>query len=110
MDTLYELYTRLEPAPLDRDAFENRALENAGELAEGGVRLEEFLSEYAGAFDEDLGFLEVAAMIEAQALDFYLRCKQKAELPETVETLELLAREEKAHLRILGRHMVRPEA
>ena len=71
------------------------------------MNLDEFIEEYADAFDKDQGFLQIAAMIEAQALDYYLRCAQRAQSSETQDILQLLAREEKAHLKLIGRFMDR---
>ena len=103
-DTLYELYKRLDGS-LSQDEFEAAALKSAGSEAEGGVEIGVFLEEFPEAFDSDQGMLQLSAMVEAQALDYYLRCARKAESDETREVLQLLAREEKAHLKLLGRFM-----
>lgn len=103
-DTLFTLYGRLPGADLSRDDFEEAALKGEGEV-EGGVPVSEFLDQYPAAFDDDQGVLQLAAMVEAQALDFYQRCAERAENEATREVLLLLAREEKAHLKILGKAM-----
>lgn len=104
-DTLYTLYKKIIGEDISRDAFEQVAFDSVGFTAEGGIDIEDFIEEYAEAFDEDLGILQVASMIEAQALDYYLRCAMRAESDETRDVLQLLAREEKAHLKLIGKFM-----
>jgi len=104
-DTLYTLYKRLVEGGAPREPFEEQALKTIGEAAEGGVVIQEFIDEYAEAFDTEEGVLQVAAMIEAQALDYYLRCAARAQDNKTRDILQLLAREERAHLKLLGRFM-----
>ncbi|MDC0335755.1 rhodanese-like domain-containing protein [Pseudodesulfovibrio sp.] len=104
-DTLFNLYTRIIGEKLDRDLFESEAFKSVDFAAEGGVDIQEFVEEHGDAFDDDQGILQIAAMVEVQALDYYLRCAMKAENPETEKILQLLAREEKAHLKLLGKYM-----
>ncbi|AMK11365.1 rhodanese-like domain-containing protein [Pseudodesulfovibrio indicus] len=108
-DTLYELYTRVVDEPMSRDEFEETALRNLAEEVEGGVPIGEFLDQFPGAFDDDQGVLQLASMVEAQALDYYLRCVRRSKVEETRKVLQILAREEKAHLKVLGKHMDRRE-
>ncbi|WP_319584458.1 rhodanese-like domain-containing protein [uncultured Pseudodesulfovibrio sp.] len=104
-DVLYELYTRIADEVMSREEFEQVALRNATDMAEGGVPVSEFMDHFPGAFDDDRGVLELASMVEAQALDYYLRCAMRAKTKETQDVLQLLAREEKAHLKLIGRFM-----
>ena len=104
-DMLHTLYGKITGETPVYDAFEAMALDGSSGLGEGGVDLSAFLEAHADAFDGDQGVLHFAAMVEAQALDYYLRCAARAEDGDTRATLELLAREEKAHLKVLGRHM-----
>lgn len=104
-DVLYELYTRTAEEVMSRDEFEEMALRNASDMAEGGVPVSEFMDRFPGAFDDDRGVLELASMVEAQALDYYLRCALRAKSDDTRDVLQLLAREEKAHLKLLGKYM-----
>lgn len=106
-DTLYNLYKRLVEGGAPREPFEEQALKTIGEAAEGGVVIQDFIDIYAEAFDTEEGVLQVAAMVEAQALDYYLRCAAQAQNSETTDLLQLLAREERAHLKLLGRFMDR---
>lgn len=108
--TLYNLYNKIVGDPVPLEMFEEVALGSAESLSEGGVDLEEFIEEYAEAFDEDFGVLQLAAMIEAQAMDYYLRCARRAKDPETEETLQLLARQERGHLKLVGKFMDRRDA
>lgn len=110
MKTLYSLYARTTEAPMERGHFEQEALNRAGALAEGGVDIQEFIDEHAEAFAGRQGILQVAAMVEAQALDYYLRCAMRANNPEARKTLQIMAREEKAHLKLVGKFMDRPKA
>lgn len=106
METLINLYERLTGERPDADSMAELAGKTDVSSAEGGVvDIQEFVDEYAEAFQGDLGVLEVAAMVEAQALDYYLRCAARAESEKTADTLQLLAREEKAHLKLVGRQL-----
>ena len=106
-DALFGLYSRLTGERVGHDDFERMASGAAQGLGEGGIDISAFLDEHGEAFDGDHGVLQLAAMVEAQALDYYLRCAARAERDDARETLQLLAREEKAHLRLLGKHMDR---
>lgn len=103
--TLFNLFGKLSGSGMDQQSFEEVALKKKGAAVEGGVTISRYLDEYPHAFDDDQGILQLASVIEAQALDYYLRCAAKAESEETKEVLQLLAREEKAHLKLLGKFM-----
>jgi rubrerythrin len=49
------------------------------------------------------GVIDVAMMVETQALDLYLRMAAESSNLVTKEVLFEIAQEEKAHLRALGR-------
>ena len=104
-DTLYNLYLKITGEKMTRDGFEKDAFDSVGFTAEGGVDIEDFLEEHGPAFEDEQGVLQLATMVEAQALDYYLRCAMKIENPETLRVLQILAREEKAHLKLLGKFM-----
>jgi len=108
-DTLYTLYTRIADQPLEREVFEAKAEVCSVTSGEGGVDVQEFIDDYAEGLEGDAGVLQVASMIEAQALDYYLRCAMQADNPETEDMLQLLAREEKAHLKLIAKFMDREE-
>lgn len=103
--TLINLYEKLAGERPEVAAMGEMAAQTVGSVAEGGVDIQEFIEDYGEAFEGDFGVLEVAAMVEAQALDYYLRCAAKADSPDTVDILQLLAREEKAHLKLVGRQL-----
>ena len=106
-DTLFNLYCRIAGKEVDRKQFEILAHDAAGSSVEGGVEIEEFLDEHPDAFDDEQGILQLATMVEAQALDYYLRCVARTDSEDTQNVLHTLAREEKAHLKLLGRSMDR---
>jgi rhodanese-related sulfurtransferase/rubrerythrin len=108
-DVLYELYTRIADEVMSRNEFEEMALRNASDMAEGGVPVSEFMDRFPGAFDDARGVLELASMVEAQALDYYLRCAMRAKSDDTRDVFQLLAREEKAHLKLIGKYMDRQD-
>jgi rubrerythrin len=53
------------------------------------------------------GYLELAMMIETQALDLYLRMASESANPITKEVLFRVSEEEKAHLTLLGQYLDR---
>lgn len=106
-DTLFGLYQKILDEKMSRRLFEEVALSDMDDAVEGGVSIQGYLDTFGDAFDEDQGVLQFASMVEAQALDYYLRCARRAENPEAREVFELLAREEKAHLKLLARFMDR---
>ena len=74
---------------------------------EGGVTQKVFLETNKEYLGTPKGALEAAMMFEAQALDLYMRFALKAEADESLELLRTLAEEEKSHLKLLGKIMVR---
>ncbi|WP_147821074.1 rhodanese-like domain-containing protein [Salidesulfovibrio onnuriiensis] len=104
-DVLYRMYAKVEDAPLDRATFEARVLGTAGGMTEGGVEIETFLEEHGELFEGLEGIVMLSMMIESQAYDYYMRCSRASLNSETREAFGLLAREEQAHLRLLGRRM-----
>jgi rhodanese-related sulfurtransferase/rubrerythrin len=72
-------------------------------IMEGGIDGGEFLSRNEPFLRTVPGVIDVAMMIETQALDLYLRMAQESRRPETREVLFQIAEEEKAHLAALGR-------
>jgi len=105
MDVLFGHYRAIMGEPMDRRLFEEVALSDGGGASEGGVSIQHYLDALGDTFDEDQGVLQFASMVEAQALDYYLRCSRRAENPEAREVFETLAREERAHLKLLARFM-----
>ena len=99
---LFNLYRTLDPDVGDKETFEaNISLD----IMEGGFTTEEFLEQNSTIMDTVAGVLNIAMMLETQALDLYLRYSQKAKNEESKTVLYNIAEEEKSHLAILGRLM-----
>ncbi len=73
------------------------------EILEGGFRLDEFMAQNQHLMDDREKVLEMAIMLESQALDLYLRFAEKIQLETTRDFLYGIAQEEKHHLAALGR-------
>ncbi len=96
---LYELYLTIEPNPRDLSEFE------AGislEMTEGGFGRDKLLAQSRSAFTSAAGALDFAMMLEAQAMDLYMRYADKSEDQQVKAILFKMADEEKAHLKSLG--------
>ena len=96
---LFELYQRQEPSVTDVGTFEAQILSKA---MEGGLTTEEFMAAHRAAMDTVPAVLELAMIIEAQALDLYLRYSERSTDPDTQGLLQGIADEEKSHLAALG--------
>ncbi|MFZ5453070.1 MAG: rhodanese-like domain-containing protein [Thermodesulfobacteriota bacterium] len=94
-ERLAGLYRQLEPEGKDLPAL---MAEREPALMEGGFKPREFLQQNAAWMKSLPEMLELAMMLETQALDLYLRFAAKLTHPETQEVLYTLAQEEKAHL------------
>ncbi len=75
------------------------------ELIEGGIDVAAFLRENERFLQTVSGYLELTMMIEAQALDLYLRMGNESRNPVTKEVLLQISEEEKGHLMMLGRYL-----
>ena len=99
---LFNLYLTFEPDFADKAAFEAGIF---SDIMEGGFTTEEFLEQNKPAMQTVEGVLNVAMMLETQALDLYLRYSQKIKDEKGRTVLYEIAQEEKAHLASLGRLM-----
>jgi len=97
---LLELYVKLEPSKKDLRALDSEA-DNT--IMEGGFNIEDFLQQNEPFLQSTHHVIDLAMMLETQALDLYLRFSQKTDSAETKDVLFKLADEEKAHLAALGR-------
>ena len=70
---------------------------------EGGIDTVEFLATNEKFLQTFTGIIDVAMMVETQALDLYLRMAAESRNAASKEVLLEIAEEEKAHLRALGR-------
>ena len=102
--TLFKIAERLDPSIMDEGELEKRA---AIDALEGGITAEVLMEQNQDYLRTAKGVVETAMMIEAQALDLYMRYADKADNEEAVKLLRQLAEEEKNHLRVLGRLMDR---
>lgn len=99
-EKVYERYQALVPDAPDMAAFE---ADMNPEIMEGGFRVKEFLEENQPWMKTTGQILELAMMLETQALDLYLRFAEKSREEGTKQVLFKLADEEKVHLKTLGR-------
>jgi rubrerythrin len=98
-DRLFELYLAVESSPLERGAFE---VEINSEMTEGGFNPDELLERNLPSFKSAPDVLNFAMMLEAQAMDLYMRYADKSEDQKVKDILFKMADEEKAHLKSLG--------
>ncbi|MBI4773043.1 MAG: ferritin family protein [Deltaproteobacteria bacterium] len=75
------------------------------EVLEGGYNIRAFLEEVKPRIETVPDALGVAIMLEAQALDLYMRFAYETEKDGSKEILYSIAEEEKSHLKSLGRLM-----
>lgn len=78
---------------------------NSTEIMEGGVKLAEFLHKMKNYMNTKVDILEMAMMLEIQALDLYNRMAQKSSIPSTRELFFRLADEEQMHLGFLAKEL-----
>ncbi len=96
---LFELYLSVESSPLDRETFE---AETNSEMTEGGFNPDQLLEQNLPTFKSAADVLNFAMMLEAQAMDLYMRYAEKCENQTVKAILFKMANEEKAHLTSLG--------
>jgi len=96
---LFETYGRVVPGGRDLGSFEASIVPDT---LEGGFSTKEFLADNQAHLQTALGVLDLAMMLETQALDLYLRFADRCGQPQTKEVLYSLAGEEKDHLTTLG--------
>jgi rhodanese-related sulfurtransferase/rubrerythrin len=99
---LLEILAEVDSPITDPDAYEANLRPS---ILEGGLNLNEFMKENESFFGTLQGVLELAMMIETQALDLYLRFADKTLNERTKKALLVIADEEKAHLISLGNLM-----
>lgn len=96
---LSDLYGKIEPSGEDLESLGSDAGE---EMMEGGFNIQAFTQQNEAFLDTPHRVIDLAMMLETQALDLYLRFSQKTENKDTKAVLFKLADEEKAHLALLG--------
>jgi sulfur-carrier protein adenylyltransferase/sulfurtransferase len=103
-ERLFDLYAAMQPTPPGKETFESDVV--AG-VMEGGFTTETFLKQNENAMETVPDLLNIAMMLEAQALDLYMRYAGKIQDEVGKGVLHDLAEEEKGHLASLGRLMDR---
>jgi rhodanese-related sulfurtransferase/rubrerythrin len=96
---LLEILAEIDSPIADTDAYE---ADIRPSILEGGFGLNDFMKENESFFGSVQGVLDLAMMLETQALDLYLRFAEKSTAERTKAALFNIADEEKAHLRSLG--------
>jgi len=76
-------------------------------LMEGGIDLAEFMHQNERYLETVPGYLEIAMMVETQALDLYVRMASESINPITRAVLFRIGDEEKTHLAMLGQYLER---
>jgi len=98
-EKLFKLYLDLDKSITGREAFEAKI--ESGTM-EGGFTTEEFIEKNSNFMKTVPGIIDLAMMLETQALDLYLRYTQKISDNKGKAILFGIADEEKAHLAALG--------
>jgi len=98
-DRLFDLYQSIADSPVDRENFE---AERIATVMEGGFTADDFNAYNRSALPTTEDVLSLAMMLEAQAMDLYLRYADRRVDHEAKKILCQLADEEKAHLHSLG--------
>ena len=96
---LFELYQTVDSESGSLETFE-AAVES--EMIEGGFSLDFLIEHHLPFFKTPANVLNFAMMLEAQAMDLYMRYADWSEHERVKEILFKMADEEKAHLKSLG--------
>jgi sulfur-carrier protein adenylyltransferase/sulfurtransferase len=80
------------------DGFQSR-------LMEGGIDMNAFMEQNHSFLNDVSGYLDMAMMIETQALDLYMRMAADSRNEQTRKILHRIGNEEKAHLDLLGKYL-----
>jgi rhodanese-related sulfurtransferase/rubrerythrin len=97
-ERLQEQYRHMVPA-----GEASLAPAQGAEILEGGFKMQEFLEQNAAYLETVPQVLDLAMMVETQALDLYLRFAGRCSQDAAREVLFGIAEEEKMHLASLGR-------
>ena len=96
---IFILYQSLDPSVTNCQKFETRLVSDA---MEGGFMVEEFIEKNLSGRQSVLNVLNVSMMLEAQALDLYMRYSDRCVSENAKEILYYLAEQEKQHLNRIG--------
>ena len=98
-ENLLDLCRSMVSGEFDAEAFE---ASSASGVMEGGYTAEQFMHANERFLGSVAGLLDLSMMVEAQALDLYLRFAGKVDDQQSKQVLYKIADEEKAHLTALG--------
>lgn len=98
-ERLEGMYAELDAQPLGLRGLTGE-LEKV--VMEGGFAMDEFMEQNRPFMGDREKILEMAIMLESQALDLYLRFAGRIQVAATRELLYAIAREEQSHLAALG--------
>ena len=98
-EMIFDLYKKNQGEAETTEQLEKEILPK---IMEGGMTTDEFLAANQPSLETVEDVLILAMMLEAQALDLYLRYSFSSEDSETQRVLHQLANEEKTHLALLG--------
>jgi rhodanese-related sulfurtransferase/rubrerythrin len=96
---LFDLLVEIDPPDKDAETYE---ADIQPTILEGGFQLDEFLKKNEPFLRVIPDVLDLAMMLEAQALDLYMRFAENSTNAQTRDVLFTVADEEKAHLQSLG--------
>ncbi len=110
---MYERLVGFEDIHKERLMNEYREFHNGDELdvkglpgvMEGGRSIDDFVKRVEVMIQDKRDIIELAMMLETQALDLYSRMAQKSEKPEAKELFLRLAEEENMHLGYLAKEL-----
>jgi len=105
--TLLELLQAVSKRNQEESSIINQTPLSEQGLIEGGIDLTDFMRNNERYLQSVSGYLELAMMIETQALDLYLRMANESTNPITKEVLFRIGDEEKAHLAMLAQYLER---
>ncbi len=96
---LFDLYLTHDSGITDKELFEANIVSR---VMEGGFTTGEFLEQNRDSMKTVPDVLNLAMMLETQALDLYMRFTEKTKDEKSKAVLYDIAEEEKAHLSTLG--------
>ncbi len=96
---LVELYRTAVASDGTEDKLESEA---TSDIMEGGYTISEFIEQNEQYLEDVPGVLDIAMMLESQALDLYLKLGRQAEQKESQDILMKISEEERGHLHSLA--------
>lgn len=100
-ERLLDTYTEVTGRPAEKDRFEA----TLDDHLEGGLSTEAFLARFTSDISSPVDVISMAMAIEAQALDLYQRAADNSTATDNKMAFQLIASEEKSHLKRLGELM-----